>query len=75
MLGSFGKARRHVQILNRHDPVGFGGTRGKRYEAEVRAVLANLGEGSFQVYLDDSHDGHRISRRALNHVCKLLKAW
>ena len=41
----------------------------------MRAVLANLGEGSFQVYLDDSHDGHRISRRALNHVCKLLKAW
>ena len=47
VLGSFGKARRHVQILNRHDPVGFGGTRGKRYEAQSAGGARQLGRRQF----------------------------
>lgn len=72
LLGSHGVNRRQVQILNRYDPVIGGGVRGKYYEKGVQNALAHLGPGCFDVYIDESHYGHKISTTAMQHVLAIL---
>jgi len=68
VMGADTPTRTQIQVFNRYDPVGWSGDRGKCYEAQVQDVLARLGGGRFQVLVDDSHAGHRISRVALDRV-------
>lgn len=73
ILGSFGKGRGQVQILNEFDPCCFGGTGFKSYEDIVKGRVTSLGEGSFDVFLDSTHRQHQISPKALEIVFEDLE--
>jgi hypothetical protein len=61
-----------MQILNRYDPCCFSGTKYETYEDVVEARVDALGEGSFEVYLDDTHQEHQISDQAIEKILKDL---
>ena len=65
VLGSSGEGRRQRQVLNRYDSCCFAGVRHRTYETHVRAAVAKVGPGAFDVYLDESHRAHLISKDAL----------
>ena len=80
ILGSVGKGRRQIQVLNQFDNLdnwklrqkGFAyGVRYKTYEKTVASIAEKLG-GRFEVLLDSSHGGHKISKAALNTLGMLL---
>jgi hypothetical protein len=73
ILGSYGGNRRQMQILNRYDPCCFSGTKYETYEDVVEARVDALGEGSFEVYLDDTHHEHQISEQAIEEILKDLE--
>ena len=73
VLGSAGAGRRQRQVLNRYDSCCFAGVRYRTYEGHVRAAVA-AGEGGFDVYLDETHRSHRISRHALEKAVGPLLA-
>jgi len=68
VLGSYGKGRKQLQILNKYDPCCFAGTKYRTYEKATRDKVYALGKGAFQVYLDDSHREHQISRQAIEVI-------
>jgi pimeloyl-ACP methyl ester carboxylesterase len=68
VLGSHGEDRRQLQVLNRYDFVCLAGDAYQTYEEEEKRVMARLGKGRFDVYLDDSHKGHKISGHALGVI-------
>jgi len=77
ILGSAGKGRKQVQILNANDTCCFaaGSVRPdavpadalRGYESRVRAALSALG-GSFRLEIDEHSSGHMISEWALHNI-------
>ena len=65
VLGTYGEARRQLQVFNRYDPCCYMGTRHVLYEAQVARTARRLGNGSFSVFLDETHREHKISGVAL----------
>lgn len=74
VLGSYGEGRRQLQVLNKYDNVCLAGDGYLTYEKEVQRTVAQLGKGRFDVYLDDSHKGHKISRHALDVILDDLES-
>ncbi|MFH1282169.1 MAG: hypothetical protein ABII27_00715 [bacterium] len=71
ILGSLGGGRKQLQILNRYDK-HFGGLKCKTYEEQVKSAVKDLGDGEFDLYLDESHTGHKISKHALEVISENL---
>ena len=65
ILGGWGEGRQQIQVLNRYDTCCFWGLRYQDYEADVQATVESLGQGSWSVFLDESHQSHTISAHAL----------
>jgi len=73
ILAAWGKGRRHVHILNQFDSCCFGGILYRTFEPYVRAAVGELGQGSYSIFLDSSHNDHKISETVLTGVIgKLL---
>ncbi len=70
VLASYGDNRKHVQIFNKYDPCCFSGNLFKNYENQIEITVLQLGKGSFQIYLDDTHYEHKISENALDIIIK-----
>lgn len=68
ILGSYGPGRGQLQVLNQYDACCFGGIRSRTYEKTVTDAVAKLGQGWFDVFVDDSHRSHMISQHALDTV-------
>lgn len=68
ILGALGAGRRQLQILNKYDSVVWPGERGKQYERRIQEAVARLGPGRFDVLIDDSHVGHKISDKVLGII-------
>jgi hypothetical protein len=68
IMGSYGKGRRQLQVLNRYDNCCFSGTGFKTYEQQVKKIVSSLGKGKFSVYLDETHKEHKISDAALSVI-------
>jgi hypothetical protein len=79
ILGSYGKGRKQVQILNRRDNCCFGQKQHDPYrsydgdihafETSVRDNLKRLGaEGHYYAVIDETAANHQISSMALNDV-------
>ncbi len=66
------EGRRQLQIINRYDPCCFGGTVWRRYRDSVQARLGRVGPGVFDVFMDESHHEHIISRPALTRILSEL---
>ena len=69
VLGSVGRGRRQVQVLNQYDPCCFAGIGARSYVDAVRNRVASLDSGGgFDLFIDDGHTGHRISDAALARI-------
>jgi len=61
VLGAYGDGRKHVQIFNKNDTCCFSGNGYETYEFVVKDKMLQLGEGDFQILIDDTHNEHKIS--------------
>jgi len=61
VLGAYGDGRKHVQIFNKNDPCCFSGNGYETYEFVIKDKMLQLGEGNFQILIDDTHNEHKIS--------------
>lgn len=68
VLGAYGEGRGQLQVLNQFDSCCFSGVGFRTYRDIVRDVLEQLGSGRFDVFLDDSHRTHQISRHAMQRA-------
>ena len=60
IMASYG--RRQLQVFNRYDPACYSGIKYQTYEKHIM--------GNFEVYLDESHREHKISKQALKIIIK-----
>jgi len=65
ILGSYGRGRAQLQVLNQFDSCCFAGIRFLTYEDIVKDVVRRLGAGTYDIFLDSSHRSHLISDHAL----------
>ena len=72
VMGSTGKGRRQIQILNEFDSCCFSGTGYTTYEELATEKVIDLGDGSYDVFLDSSHEEHMISDISLDLILKDL---
>ena len=68
VMGSYGKDRKQIQILNQYDSCCFAGIKSRTYEKAVKDAVAELGKGEFRVFLDQSHKEHKISTKTLSVI-------
>jgi len=75
VMGATGRGRQQRQVLNKYDSCCFWGIGFRTYEKHVAKVVAEVGAGSFDVYLDESHRSHLVSHDALKEaIAPLLDA-
>ena len=68
VLSAYGDGRKHVQIFNKNDPCCYSGSGYEIYELIIKDKMLQLGNGNFQILVDDTHDEHKISV----HTLKLI---
>jgi len=73
ILASHGEKRELIQVFNKYDPCCFSGDIYLDYEPIISEKLSYLGPGSFQIFIDDSHNEHKISKNTLNFILKSLQ--
>ena len=70
ILNSYGDNRIHVQIFNNNDPCCFSGNISGIYDHEINERLIKLDKGNFFLYIDDTHNEHKISEYSKNLISK-----
>ena len=70
VLNSYGDNRIHVQIFNNNDPCCFSGHISGIYDDEINQRLIKLDKGNFFLYIDDTHNEHKISEYSRNLILK-----
>jgi len=70
VLSAYGEGRKHIQIFNKNDPCCFSGNGYETYEFIIKDKISQLGNGDFQVFVDDTHNEHKISDTALEYIIK-----
>lgn len=74
VLGAFGVGRKQLQVINKYDPCCFNGLKWQTYKDSVIQHVNDLGSGSWDLFLDDSHKGHIISPVTMDRIlCELDK--
>ncbi len=68
VLGAYGDGRQHIQIFNKNDPCCFSGNGYETYEFVIKDKMSQLGKGTFQILIDDTHNEHKISDHILKSV-------
>lgn len=67
IMSSVGRARKHVQLLNKYDSCCFYGLGVKSYQAAIEEIV-DENDGEWSAVLDTTHQSHRISLWAINNV-------
>jgi len=70
VLSAYGEGRKHIQIFNKNDPCCFSGNGYETYEFIIKDKISQLGNGDFQVFVDDTHNEHKISDVVLDYIVK-----
>ena len=70
VLAGYGDDRKHIQIFNKNDPCCYSGIGYESYEFFIKNKLVELGKGSFQILIDDTHNEHKISDTMLEYIRK-----
>jgi hypothetical protein len=70
VLSGYGNDRKHIQFFNKNDPCCFSGYGYESYEFFIDNKLEELGKGSFQIFIDDTHNQHKISNITLEYILK-----
>lgn len=78
-LAALGEGRRHLQLLNLHDPCCWAAAGREDQIADYAALIADeMADrgvpGQFGVHIVTEHDGHQISPAALRYVAGVLSA-
>ena len=68
ILSAYGDDRKLVQIFNKNDPCCFSGNGSDTYEFVIKDRLLQLGKGSFQIFIDDTHNEHKISEYVMSLI-------
>lgn len=68
ILGSYGKGREQVQVINKYDACCFAGTKWKTYYSEVSDRVKKLNNGDWDLWLDDTHKEHKVSEYILQNI-------
>ena len=72
VLGGYGDGRKHIQIFNKNDPCCFSGNGYETYEFIIKDKISQLGKGNFQIFIDDTHNEHKISDHTLKFVYEMI---
>ncbi len=72
VLSAYGE-KRHIQIFNKNDPCCFSGNGYETYEFVIKDKISQLGKGNFQIFIDDTHNEHKISDTALEYIAKNIR--
>ncbi len=72
VLSASGDGRKHVQIFNKNDPCCFSGNGYETYESVVNDKVSQFGKGNFQVFVDDTHNEHKISDTVIEFVLQTI---
>ena len=72
VLSAYGDGRQHIQIFNKNDPCCFSGNGYETYEFVIKDKMSQLGKGTFQILIDDTHNGHKISDHTLKLVYEMI---
>ena len=72
VLGAYGDDRKHIQIFNKNDPCCYSGNGYETYELVIKDKMLQLGKGNFQIFIDDTHDKHKISDTAREFILKTI---
>jgi hypothetical protein len=73
ILSSFGENREQIKIINEFDSCCHGGISYQVFEEEIMETMEKLNNGNFTIFLDDSHNGHKISNTALQIILENIK--
>lgn len=73
ILGSFGEDRKQIKIINKFDSCCHGGISYQIFEDEIDKTMSKLNNGNFTVFLDDTHNGHKISDISLQIILENIK--
>jgi len=73
ILSSFGENREQIKIINKFDSCCHGGISYQVFEEEIIKTMEKLNNGKFSIFLDDSHNGHKISDTALQVILEKIK--
>ena len=68
VLGAYGDGRQHVQIFNKNDSCCFSGNGYETYEFVIKDKMSQLGKGNFQIFIDDTHNEHKISKYVMSLI-------
>ena len=72
VLSGYGDDRKHVQIFNKNDPCCFSGNGYETYELVIKDKMLQLGKGNFQIFVDDTHNEHKISDTAREFILETI---
>lgn len=73
IMGSYGESRGQLQVFNKYDPCCFSGTGFTTYENHVKQTISTLGEGEFDIFLDENNKKHNISEEALKMILENME--
>jgi hypothetical protein len=68
VMASTGQDRKFIQIFNKYDPCCFSGNHFEIYEENIKKTVDTIGTGYFNIFLDDTHKEHIISKKALEII-------
>ena len=68
VLSAYGDGRQHVQIFNKNDSCCFSGNGYETYEFVVKDKMLQLAKGNFQIFIDDTHNEHKISEYVMSLI-------
>lgn len=68
VLGSYGKERNQIRILNKYDSCCFNGIGYLTYANVIGNKIEQLGEGGFNMFSDDTHKEHKISEATMRVI-------
>jgi hypothetical protein len=74
VLGSVGKNRFQVQIINRYDPCCFDGQDYEQYETQLKSLVGKFTYGNFEVWSDRTNLKHEISNEALRTIYSKIES-
>lgn len=74
-LGLLGQNRHQLAVYNKYDSCCFWGQRALHWADTLQGRLQTIdGTGTFEVFVDDSHEEHKVSEPVLNVVINHLAA-
>lgn len=70
VLGAYGEKRNQLQVIARYNQCCYGGLKYKTYEQRVKEAVQNLGEGRFDIFVDEENINESISSSAMTAILR-----